>query len=178
MLHFLDLRKIIRNGEAHANIFNKLSRTYTNQMDTLLRWRSGPGAKAHRETLFQWATVVRLFVGHLTQNAVDKDKAAITNSPRLVTDQSGTTMPIIQPDERSVTPVPRIEQGQGPFSKGHKARAAQMTGVHNRNVLPMLSSGGAVIETAPADPVGRLPLMESSVVACTVARRDPARHWK
>ena len=102
--------------ESHANIFNKLSRTYTNQMDTLLRWRSGPEQKLTVNTV-SVGDGGQAFVGHLTQNAVDKDKAAITNSPRLVTDQSGTTMPIIQPDEQSVTPVPRIEQGQGPSPK-------------------------------------------------------------
>jgi len=105
--------KNLLQSESYANSFNKLARTYTNQMDTLHRCRSGPEQKltVHNVSVSDGGQAI---VGHVTHNALDKDKAAITNSSPLVADQSGRAMPIVQPDERSAAAVPRIEQNQEP----------------------------------------------------------------
>ena len=62
------------------------------------------------------------FVNHLTQNGADKDKSDSTKSPPLVADQSGTVMPIIEPDDQSVTTVPRIEQNEQPAPSATRRR--------------------------------------------------------
>ena len=61
-------------------------------MDTLQRWRSGPGQKltVHSVSVSDGGQAI---VGNVTQNAAHKDKGDATNSPPLVTDQSGTAMP-------------------------------------------------------------------------------------
>ena len=92
---------------------NKFARTFTHQMDTLHRWRSAPEQKVTVQNV-SVSDGGQAIVGNVTQNTVDKDKAAITNPPPIITDQSGTAMPIIQPDEQSATTVPRIEQDEEP----------------------------------------------------------------
>ena len=52
-------------------------------------------------------------VGHVTHTG-GSGTNDVANPPPTITDQSGTAMPIIQPDEQSATTVPRIEQDQEP----------------------------------------------------------------
>jgi hypothetical protein len=99
--------------DSFGNICNKFARTFTHQMDTLHRCRSGPEQKLMVQNV-SVSDGGQAIVGNVTQNTVDKDKAGATNSPPLVTDQSGTAMPIIEPDEQLATTVPRIEQNEQP----------------------------------------------------------------
>ena len=81
-------------SEIYANTFNKLARTFTGQMDALQRWRSGPEQKVTVQNV-SVSDGGQAIVGNVTQNTVDNDKAGDTKSPPLITDQSGTAMPII-----------------------------------------------------------------------------------
>jgi hypothetical protein len=96
--------------ESYGNVCNKFARTFIHQMDTLHRCRSGPEPKL----MVSVSEGGQAAFGNVTQSTGEKDKATITKSPPLATDQSGTAMPIVQLDEQSATTVPRIEQDQHP----------------------------------------------------------------
>ena len=101
--------KDLPQSESYANILNKSARTYTGQMGALKQWRSGPEPKFMVSVNDGGQAA---FVGHLSQNGVDEDKADGTKVPPLLTDQPGTAMPIVQTEEESAATVPRIEQDQ------------------------------------------------------------------
>ena len=68
-------------SETCANILNKLARTYTDQMTTLHRCRSGPELR-----LVQNVSVAdggQAIVGNVTQNAAEKGRPTATTSPPL-----------------------------------------------------------------------------------------------
>ena len=97
----------LERSETCANILNKLARTYTDQMTTLHRCRSGPELR-----LVQNVSVAdggRAIVGNVTQNAAEKGRPTATTSPPLVADQSGMAMPIIETEDQLATAVPHIE---------------------------------------------------------------------
>ena len=97
-------------SEACANILNKLARTYTDQMTTLHRCRSGPELR-----LVQNVSVAdggQAIVGNVTQNAAEKEQSGATTSPGLVTDQSAAAMPVIETEVQAVTAVPCLEKEQ------------------------------------------------------------------
>ena len=100
--------------ERFANIVNKFARTFTHQMDTLHRWRSGPEPRltVNHVSVSDGGQAI---VGPVTQNGADKGQLGATTSPRLITDRSGTAMPIIGSE------VPHIEQDQEP-APGAKRR--------------------------------------------------------
>jgi len=94
-------------SETCANILNKLARTYTDQMTTLHRCRTGPDLR-----LVQNVSVAdggQAIVGNVTQNAVEKGQST---SPPLVTDQSDTAMPVIEPEAQAVAVVSCVENEQ------------------------------------------------------------------
>jgi hypothetical protein len=62
------------------------------------------------------------FVNHLTQNGADKDKSDSTKSPPLVTDQSGTAMPIVEQDNQSAAALPRMEQDEQPAPRATRRK--------------------------------------------------------
>jgi hypothetical protein len=99
---------------------NKLTRTYTDQMGTLHRLRSGP------EPSLQYNVSVneggQAIVGTVNQNDVDKGKAEGMKAPPVITDQSGTAMLIIQTDDESVATVPRMDQDDQPAASAAKRR--------------------------------------------------------
>ena len=97
----------LERSETCANILNKLARTYTDQMTTLHRCRSGPELR-----LVQNVSVAdggRAIVGNVTQNAAEKGRPTAMTSPPLVADQSGMAMPIIETEDQLATAVPHIE---------------------------------------------------------------------
>jgi len=97
----------LERSETCANIFNKLARTYTDQMTTLHRCRTGPDLR-----LVQNVSVAdggQAIVGNVTQNAVEKGQSM---SPPLVTDQSDTAMPVIEPEAQAVAVVSCVENEQ------------------------------------------------------------------
>lgn len=104
--------------ESFANIFNKLARTYAHQMDTLQRLRSGPEPKLS-------VTVNDGGQAIVTQNGRSSGETDIPKPLLALTDQSGTAMPILQPDEPSPPIMPPIEQDQQPApstSRGRRRR--------------------------------------------------------
>ena len=103
----------LERSETCANILNKLARTYTDQMTTLHRCRTGPDLR-----LVQNVSVAdggQAIVGNVTQNAIEKGQSTATTSPPLVTDQSDTAMPIIEPEEQAVAVVSCVETSKRPF---------------------------------------------------------------
>ena len=102
--------KTLEEVNSHGNNRNKLARTFAALLETLHRCRSGPEPKL----MVSVSEGGQAAFGNVTQSTGEKDKATITKSPPLVTDQSGTAMPIVQLDEQSATTVPRIEQDQQP----------------------------------------------------------------
>jgi len=110
----------LERSETCANILNKLARTYTDQMTTLHRCRTGPDLR-----LVQNVSVAdggQAIVGNVTQNAVEKGRPAATMSPPLVADQTGMAMPIIEAEDQLATTVPAIEPAQEPVLRTTKRK--------------------------------------------------------
>ena len=110
----------LEQSETCANILNKLTRTYTDQMTTLHRCRSGPELR-----LVQNVSVSdggQAIVGNVTQNAAEKRQPAATTSPPLVTDQSDMAMPIIETEDNLAATVPQIEPAQEPVLRATKRK--------------------------------------------------------
>jgi hypothetical protein len=100
----------LEQSETCANILNKLARTYSDQMTTLHRCRSGPELR-----LVQNVSVAdggQAIVGNVTQNAAEKGQPTTTTSPPLVADQCGMAMPIIENEDQLATAVPHVEPAQ------------------------------------------------------------------
>ena len=110
--------------ESHANMVNKFARTFTHQMDTLHRWRSAPEQKVTVNNV-SVSGGGQAIVGHVTQNTGGSGQMTSRTPPPTLTDQSGTAMPIIQPDEQSATTVPRIEQDQEPAPSATRRRRSK-----------------------------------------------------
>jgi hypothetical protein len=113
----------LERRESFANIFNKLARTFALQMDTLHRLRSGPEPKVTVNNV-SVNDGGQAIVGTVNHNGGDKGKVDGTRSPPLLTDQSDTAMPIIEPDDQFGTTEPGIEQDQepAPSTKRRKRR--------------------------------------------------------
>ena len=124
MQHVLEARKICPTIGDLCEIFSiSLHARLQVRWSALQRWRSGPEQKVTVQNV-SVSDGGQAIVGNVTQNTVDKDKAGVTKSPPLITDQSGTAMPIIEPDEQSATTVPRIEQNQQPAPAIRRRRRA------------------------------------------------------
>ena len=97
----------------HGNIFNKLARTYMNQLAMLQQYRSGPEPKltVHNVSVNDGGQAI---VGHVTHKAADKVQPPPIEFPRLVADQSGMAMPVIEQDDQVVATAPLIEHDQEP----------------------------------------------------------------
>ena len=106
-----------------ANMVNKFARTFTRQMETLHRWRSAPEQKVTVNNV-SVSGGGQGIVGHVTHTG-GSGTNDVANPPPTLTDQSGTAMPIIQPDEQSATTVPRIEQDQEPAPSATRRRRSK-----------------------------------------------------
>jgi hypothetical protein len=114
----------LEQRESFANIFNKLARTFAHQMDTLHRLRSGPEPKVTVNNV-SVSDGGQAIVGPVTQNGGGTGGAAIAKPLLALTDQSGTDMPILQPEEQPAGTVPPIieqDQEPGPSTKRRKRR--------------------------------------------------------
>ena len=105
--------KSTEETEIYGNLYNKLARTFAIQMDTMQRWNSGPQPKVTVQSV-SVSDGGQAIVGNVTQTAIEKDKA---ESPPLVTDQSGTAMPIIEPEVQSAELMLRGKPDQQPAPK-------------------------------------------------------------
>jgi hypothetical protein len=89
---------------SYGNLSNKFARTYLDQLGMLHKLRSGP------QPSLQYNVSVndggQAIVGTVNQNGVDKGKSDATKAPPVITDQSGTAMPIIQTSDQSAATVP------------------------------------------------------------------------
>lgn len=92
--------------DIYERTLNKLARTYTDQMDTLKRYRSG----GDQNVTVQNVSVSdggQAIVGNVTQNAHDDGKAKAATMPAAITDAHTAPMPIIEPSEQ---PIPAAIQ--------------------------------------------------------------------
>jgi hypothetical protein len=92
--------------DIYERTLNKLARTYTGQMDTLKRYRSG----GDQNVTVQNVSVSeggQAIVGNVTQNAHDDGKAKAATTPAAITDAHTAPMPIIEPSEH---PIPAAVQ--------------------------------------------------------------------
>ena len=99
--------------EGYGNIFNKLARTFAAQADSLQRLRSGPEPKYH-VSVNEGANAI---LGPVTQNNTVGTSQPGGVTPRLLTDQSGTAMPILGSDDQAVSIAPFIELDHEPALK-------------------------------------------------------------
>jgi hypothetical protein len=121
LLELMNGAKTLEERVGYGNLCNKFARTFIDQTELQERLRSGPEPKL----MVSVNDHGQAFVGHLTQNGVDKDKADGTKSSPLVADHSRTAMPILDSDDRSPETVPRTEQDQqsAASAKRRKPRA-------------------------------------------------------
>ena len=159
----------------HGNIFNKLARTYMNQLAMLQQYRSGPEPKltVHNVSVNDGGQAI---VGHVTHKAADKVQPPPIESPRLVADQSGMAMPVIEQDDQVVATAPLIEHDQEPDPIRVKTQAAQMQALTGATFCLCCPVCVAVRGPARAAPVDRPRFMANAVVACMVVRLGLAHH--
>ena len=87
--------------DIYERTLNKLLRTYTGQMDTLKRYRSG----GDQNVTVQNVSVSdggQAIVGNVTQNAHDDGKAKAATTPAAITNAHTAPMPIIEPSKQPV----------------------------------------------------------------------------
>ncbi len=118
---FLASSKHLEQIERFANIVNKFARTFALQMDALQRYRSGPEPKLTVNNVSVGGGG-QAIVGTITQNTGGGGTKDVVKPPLILTDQSGTAMPILDPDDQSAATVPRIEQDQEPAPGTTKRR--------------------------------------------------------
>src|SRR5262245_43668748 len=107
---------------SYGNMGNKFARTYVHQLGALHRYRSGPEPKVMVNNVSVNDGGQAAFVGHHSQSGVDKDQAVCTEVSPLVTDQSGTAMPIVEQDNQSAAVLPRMEQDEQPAPRATRRK--------------------------------------------------------
>ena len=115
--------KTLDELNCHGNMFNKLARTCAALLETLHRISSGPEPKLMVQNNVAVNEGGRAIVGALNQIGADKEQFEATNSPPANTDQFGTKMRVIEPDDdQSATAAPRVERDQEPAPSAKKGR--------------------------------------------------------
>ena len=106
----------------YGNMFSKLTRSFASHMQTLHQCRSG----AEQKVTFNNVSINeggQAIVGLVSNNPGSKSAPDTAKNLSSPSDQSGATMPIIEPDESCPTIVPRVGQhDEQPARKKRRTR--------------------------------------------------------
>jgi hypothetical protein len=105
----------------YGNLFNKLARTFTAQVETLERLHSGNQQKVTVQNV-SVTEGGQAIVGNVTHSSGSSGTTESEKPPLSPSDQSGTAIPIIEPDDQSATTVPRMEQNEQPAPKATRRK--------------------------------------------------------
>ena len=115
LMHF---SKTPEHVNCYGNIYSKLARTSAAQIEALHRLSSG-GEQRFNVSVEEGGQAI---VGNVTHNSGSSGTIEFVKPPLSLSDQSGTKMRIIEPDDQSATTVPRIELDQEPAPSKTKRR--------------------------------------------------------
>jgi hypothetical protein len=105
--------KTLEHVNSYGNLFNKLARTSAAQIETLQRLRLGNEQKVTVQNV-SVTEGGQAIVGNVTHNSGGSGTTESAKPPLSPSDQSGTGMTIIQPDEQLTMAGPSIEPNEQP----------------------------------------------------------------